>query len=189
MKRITTGTLALAAVSAGVVWTVDRAPAQQKELVIGEQCDRTGATQIVGVNLCPGVMDYIDLINSKGGVEGYRIKLAEIDHEYKVPPAIEAYERHKAEGAVSLGALICLHAGRNLVFMVDLVGPDLEPLDPAFRVDEVDVVLDRRAQADADDLCRAGAVALLADQDFALLLRQARLGERHHRRRARRQPD
>jgi len=102
MKRITTGTLALAAVSAGLVWTVDRAPAQQKELVIGEQCDRTGATQLVGVNLCPAVMDYINLINSKGGVEGYRIKLAEIDHEYKVPPAVEAYERHKAEGAVSI---------------------------------------------------------------------------------------
>jgi len=81
---------------------VDRPVAQQKELVIGEQCDRTGATQLVGVILCPGIMDYINLINSKGGVEGYRIRLDEIDHEYKVPPAIEAYERYKAEGAVSI---------------------------------------------------------------------------------------
>jgi branched-chain amino acid transport system substrate-binding protein len=81
---------------------IDRPAAQQKELVIGEQCDRTGATQLVGVILCPGIMDYIDLINSKGGVEGYRIRLDEIDHEYKVPPAIEAYERYKAEGAVSI---------------------------------------------------------------------------------------
>ena len=102
MKRIVTGTLVLAAASASLVWTVDRPSAQQKELVIGEQCDRTGATQLVGVILCPGVMDYINLINSKGGVEGYRIRLDEIDHEYKVPPAIEAYERYKAEGAVSI---------------------------------------------------------------------------------------
>ena len=102
MKRIATGTLALAAASASLVWTVDRPSAQQKELVIGEQCDRTGATQLVGVILCPGIMDYINLINSKGGVEGYRIRLDEIDHEYKVPPAIEAYERYKAEGAVSI---------------------------------------------------------------------------------------
>jgi len=102
MKRIVTGTLALAAASASLVWTVDRPSAQQKEVVIGEQCDRTGATQLVGVILCPGVMDYINLINSKGGVEGYKIRLDEIDHEYKVPPAIEAYERYKAEGAVSI---------------------------------------------------------------------------------------
>ena len=102
MKRIARGTLALAAASASLVWMVDRTAAQQKELVIGEQCDRTGATQLVGVILCPGVMDYINLINSKGGVEGYRIRLDEIDHEYKVPPAIEAYERYKAEGAVSI---------------------------------------------------------------------------------------
>ena len=102
MKRIVTGTLALAAASASLVWTVDRPSAQQKEVVIGEQCDRTGATQLVGVILCPGVMDYINLINSKGGVEGYKIRLDEIDHEYKVPPAVEAYERYKAEGAVSI---------------------------------------------------------------------------------------
>src|SRR6266566_1529028 len=84
MKRITATTLAVAA-AAGVAWT-----------------DRTGPTQLVGVNLCPGIMDYINLINSKGGVEGYRIKLNEIDHEYKVPPAVESYQRHKAEGAVSI---------------------------------------------------------------------------------------
>jgi branched-chain amino acid transport system substrate-binding protein len=99
---MTTGTLALAAAAAALVWMAGSAPAQQKEVVIGEQCDRTGATQIVGVIMCPGIMDYINLINSKGGVEGYRIRLVEIDHEYKVPPAIEAYERHKAEGTVSI---------------------------------------------------------------------------------------
>ncbi|MBM4440709.1 MAG: ABC transporter substrate-binding protein [Candidatus Rokubacteria bacterium] len=77
--------------------------AQSKgELVIGMQCDRTGATQIVGVALCPGIHDYIALVNSKGGVEGYRIKALEVDHEYKVPPAVESYERHKKEGAVSI---------------------------------------------------------------------------------------
>ena len=37
----------------------------QKEVVIGLQCDRTGATQTVGVNLCPGYHDYVKLVNSK----------------------------------------------------------------------------------------------------------------------------
>jgi branched-chain amino acid transport system substrate-binding protein len=70
------------------------------EIVVGLQCDRTGATQLVGVNLCPGYHDYISLVNSKGGVEGHKIKEIEIDHEYKVPQGMEAYERHKKEGAV-----------------------------------------------------------------------------------------
>ncbi len=81
------------------------APAAQAahEIVIGLQCDRTGATQTVGVNLCPGYHDYVRLVNSRGGLNGHRIKVIEIDHEYKVPPAIEAYERHKKEGAVLIG--------------------------------------------------------------------------------------
>jgi len=77
--------------------------AQKKEIVIGLQCDRTGPTQTVGVFLCPGYHDYIALVNSKGGVGGAMIKALEIDHEYKVPSAIESYERHKKEGAVLIG--------------------------------------------------------------------------------------
>ena len=76
------------------------AHAQEKELVFGLQCDRTGATQTVGLFLCPGYHDYINLLNSKGGIEGYKIRVIEIDHEYKVPPAMEAHERFKKEGAV-----------------------------------------------------------------------------------------
>jgi branched-chain amino acid transport system substrate-binding protein len=76
--------------------------AQEKEVMIGGQCDRTGPTQIVGVVICPAIQDYIDLINTKGGVEGYKIKYYELDTEYKVPPAIEAYEREKREGAISM---------------------------------------------------------------------------------------
>ncbi|HEX3413312.1 MAG TPA: ABC transporter substrate-binding protein [Stellaceae bacterium] len=76
------------------------AAAQQKEVLIGMQCDRTGATQITGVVLCPAMHDYYDLINTGGGVEGYTIKADEIDNEYKVPQAVEAYQRQKQEGAV-----------------------------------------------------------------------------------------
>jgi branched-chain amino acid transport system substrate-binding protein len=80
------------------------APASaQKEIVLGLQCDRTGATQLVGVNLCPGYHDYVNLVNSKGGVEGHKLRVLEIDHEYKVPQGMEAYERHKKEGAVLIG--------------------------------------------------------------------------------------
>ena len=76
------------------------AGAQEKEVLIGLQCDRTGATQNVGTVLCPAYHDYIALVNSKGGVEGYKVKVEEIDHEYKVPPAMEAHERFKKDGEV-----------------------------------------------------------------------------------------
>ncbi|MBX9945177.1 MAG: ABC transporter substrate-binding protein [Reyranella sp.] len=75
----------------------------QKELVFGLHCDRTGPTATVGTVMCPGYHDYIALVNSKGGVEGHKIKVLEIDNEYKVPPAIEAHERFKKEGAVLEG--------------------------------------------------------------------------------------
>jgi branched-chain amino acid transport system substrate-binding protein len=79
---------------------VGTAGAQDKELVFGLQCDRTGATQTVGPFLCPGYHDYVALVNSQGGVEGYKIRVIEIDHEYKVPAGMEAHERFKKEGAV-----------------------------------------------------------------------------------------
>lgn len=95
---------ATAAVLAGAIALgANPAGAQQKEVLFGLQCDRTGPTQNVGVFLCPGYQDYIALVNSKGGVEGYKIKVLEIDNEYKVPPAMEAHERFKKEGAVLEG--------------------------------------------------------------------------------------
>ena len=78
------------------------AVAQQKEVMIGGQCDRTGPTQIVGVVICPAIQDYIDLVNSTGGIEGYKIKYNELDNEYKVPQAVEEYQRQKQAGAVSM---------------------------------------------------------------------------------------
>jgi branched-chain amino acid transport system substrate-binding protein len=97
MNNTKTALLALALGAAAGLG--DPAAAQQKEVLIGMQCDRTGATQITGVVLCPAMHDYYDLINSGGGVEGYTIKADEIDNEYKVPQAVEAYQRQKQEGA------------------------------------------------------------------------------------------
>ncbi|HEV7995593.1 MAG TPA: hypothetical protein VGP52_04970, partial [Stellaceae bacterium] len=48
--------------------------AEDKVIIIGDQCDRTGATQIVGTVLCPAEQDYYRLVNSKGGIDGWTIK-------------------------------------------------------------------------------------------------------------------
>jgi branched-chain amino acid transport system substrate-binding protein len=103
MSVLQTHWLHVAGVAAAIAFGAYPATAQQKELVFGLHCDRTGATQTVGTFLCPGYHDYIALLNSKGGIEGYKIRVIEIDNEYKVPPAMEAHERFKMEGAVLTG--------------------------------------------------------------------------------------
>src|ERR1700747_801712 len=100
MSNAKTAVLTLVLGAAAGLYLASPAAAQQKEVLIGMQCDRTGATQITGVVLCPAMHDYYDLINAGGGVEGYTIKADEIDNEYKVPQAVEAYQRQKQEGAV-----------------------------------------------------------------------------------------
>ena len=94
--------LALAGSAMAGFLAIGGAAAQQKEVMVGGMCDRTGPTQINGVAICPAIQDYYDLVNSKGGVEGYRIKYTEIDHEYKVPQGVEAYQTEKREGAISI---------------------------------------------------------------------------------------
>ena len=100
MSGIVVKPFTLAVGVTATLWLAGTAVAQQNEVLIGMQCDRTGATQITGVVLCPAMHDYYDLINAAGGVDGYRIKADEIDNEYKVPQAVEAYQRQKQEGAV-----------------------------------------------------------------------------------------
>jgi branched-chain amino acid transport system substrate-binding protein len=103
MMRFVKSGLAAAVATGALAFGAGGAFAQSKELVFGFQCDRTGPTATVGTVLCPGYHDYIDLVNSKGGVEGFKIKVIEVDNEYKVPPAVEAHERFKKEGAVLEG--------------------------------------------------------------------------------------
>ena len=102
MRHVLAIAMALVLGGSGLLAPAPSIAQSKGDIVIGVQCDRTGATQIVGTVLCPGFHDYIALINSKGGVEGHKINALEVDHEYKVPPAVESYERFKKEGAVSI---------------------------------------------------------------------------------------
>lgn len=60
---------------------------------IGALCDLTGATSDVGVPYCQGEKDYVELINSQGGIKGRQVTLVADDYEYKVPRAEELYNR------------------------------------------------------------------------------------------------
>ena len=89
-------TLGAAAIAASTMAST----ASAKDLVIGFMCDRTGPTSVTGTALCPGYHDYVNLVNSKGGIMGNKVVVNEIDHEYKVPPAVEAYQKFKTQNAV-----------------------------------------------------------------------------------------
>src|SRR5262249_43447635 len=88
---------------ASALMVASAAQARDKEIVIGLQSDRTRPTEIVGLVLCLGYHDYIALVNSKGGVEVYKIHVVEIDNEYKVSPAMEAPDRITLRGEVFEG--------------------------------------------------------------------------------------
>ena len=80
MRNLTRTMLGLAIGTASVLGVAAIAAEPQKGVIlIGEQCDRTGPTQIVGIRLCAAVQDYVNLVNSKGGVEGWKIRVDEID--------------------------------------------------------------------------------------------------------------
>lgn len=98
MKHLKTGLITVGLALSATMMVATTATA--KDLVIGMACDRTGPTQTVGVVLCPAYHDYVKLVNSKGGLMGNKVKVVEIDTQYKVPASVEAYQRFKKEGAV-----------------------------------------------------------------------------------------
>src|SRR5262249_55476505 len=73
-----------------------------EEIVIGGQCDRTGPTKLLGIQACPGILDYVKLVNKQGGIKGHTLRYIEVEHGYKVDRGVEAYERLKRDGAVAV---------------------------------------------------------------------------------------
>lgn len=84
--------------------TGSTAAAPTKEAIkVGLLCDRSGATQLIGINMCPGFLDYVQLVNTrKGGVDGHPIEVVDLDHAYEVPKAVAAYEQMKQQGVVAI---------------------------------------------------------------------------------------
>jgi branched-chain amino acid transport system substrate-binding protein len=74
--------------------------ATKDPIAVGALCPRTGPVEVIGTNLCAGFADYVELINSKGGLEGHPIKLVDIDYAYEVPKGVAGYEEMKRQGTV-----------------------------------------------------------------------------------------
>ena len=100
-----------------------------------------------------------------------------------------AVHRHE-HGTLLLLVLIGFDRRRHLVRGIDLGRLDRIAIKHMAGIDEVEIVVHRRAQHRPDDLCRAGAIALHADHDLFLLGRrrpgEAQRGRSAHDERQRR---
>jgi branched-chain amino acid transport system substrate-binding protein len=68
-------------------------PSAAQDIKVGGIFDLTGITSDVGKPFAQGVRDYVEFTNAAGGVNGKKIKLAEVDYGYKIPEAVAAYKR------------------------------------------------------------------------------------------------
>ncbi len=69
------------------------APAPAKEIVIGNLQDMSGPTSVLGNAVTRGVELAIDKINSKGGINGAKVRLITLDSKGDVQEAIRAFNR------------------------------------------------------------------------------------------------
>lgn len=74
------------------------ADAPQEPYVITLAGYRTGSYQHTGTPLGNGMQDMAIYINDQGGIDGWPIKVLEVETGYETPRGVEAYERGKTEG-------------------------------------------------------------------------------------------
>lgn len=81
----------LMAVTAGLLLAL---PALGAETIkVGGLWDLTGVTADVGKPFAEGVQDAIAYLNSKGGINGKKIELINVDYGYKIPQANATYKK------------------------------------------------------------------------------------------------
>jgi len=68
--------------------------------IVGMGSYRTGAFGRTGTPISNAPVDFFNLINMKGGVDGYKITVMDIETGYETPRIVEAYERSKAAGTM-----------------------------------------------------------------------------------------
>ena len=63
------------------------------EIKAGAIFDLSGATYEISVPYADGIRRYVDYINEKGGINGRKVKLIDMDYGYLIPRAKVAYEK------------------------------------------------------------------------------------------------
>ncbi|HMS05930.1 MAG TPA: ABC transporter substrate-binding protein [Burkholderiaceae bacterium] len=88
-----------AAAAASLMSAAGLAQAQAKEQFIPVLSYRTGPYAPNGVPWANGYVDYIKLVNARGGVNGVKLGFEECETGYDTARSVECYERLKSKGA------------------------------------------------------------------------------------------
>lgn len=80
-------------VTLAAAFTVVSTSFAAESIKVGGLWDLTGVTADVGKPFADGVQDAIASINAKGGVNGKKIELINVDYAYKIPQANAAYKK------------------------------------------------------------------------------------------------
>jgi len=89
---------ASAALALSSLVTAPPALAQAKEQFFPVLVYRTGAYATNGQQWANGYIDYLKLVNVKGGINGVRIGFEECETAYATDRGVECYERLKGKG-------------------------------------------------------------------------------------------
>ena len=91
--------LAVAVVAASVSsFVATSAFAQAKEQFIPVLSYRTGPYAPNGVPWANGYVDYLKLVNARGGINGVKLTFEECETAYDTAKSVECYERLKGKG-------------------------------------------------------------------------------------------
>lgn len=97
--KLRTLVLAVAAVAAGASVVSTSAFAQAKEQFIPVLSYRTGPYGPNGAPWANGYVDYLKLVNARGGINGVKLSFEECETGYDTARSVECYERLKGKGA------------------------------------------------------------------------------------------
>ena len=73
-------------------------PAAKEPLRFAAFFDQSGPTANIGTEIQPAFLEWIEMINAQGGVNGRKIETVVQDHKYDVPTAQEIYKKWVSEG-------------------------------------------------------------------------------------------
>ncbi|RZS53099.1 ABC transporter substrate-binding protein [Sphaerotilus mobilis] len=90
---------ALTASTVTSLLTATAVQAQAKEQFFPVLVYRTGAYAPNGVPFANGYVDYLKLVNAKGGINGVKVSFEECETGYATDKGVECYERLKGRGA------------------------------------------------------------------------------------------